>query len=287
MSTVWQYKKERSTVFIMKFIRNSALFFGRPFVRTWLYPISLYYFLFTPKTKKQLANYFQQVLSRRPKWKDFLKLYFNFANVTLDRIYYLTNKLNYFSIKLHGVSAININKKQGMVLLGSHLGSFEAMKTLAQQNNMPLKVLMHIEHSQQMIKLLHEINPGAEQLIINMVDMDALLQVKEWVGQGGVVGILADRVYHEDKVVSFDFLGRAADFALGPFRLIKLLNVPVMFCCGIYSGGNKYDIFFEKLSSVKQLSAHELLKEYVMILENYVRKYPYNWFNFYDYWQKN
>lgn len=118
-----------------------------------------------------------------------------------------------------------------------------------------------------------------------MGDPSSLLQAKDWIDTGGYIGILADRVYQDDKTVTHEFLGEKACFSTGPFRLIQLFKIPVVFFCGIYLGGNRYAIHFESLEFDDKKTMEDNIELYVKTLELYAKKAPYNWFNFYDYWK--
>ncbi len=73
--------------------------------------------------------------------------------------------------------------------------------------------------------------------------------------------------------------------------LASALKVPVVLCFGLYRGGNRYDIYFELLAECIEISRQDRAKDmaswtqkYVDRLEYYCRLAPYNWFNFYNYW---
>lgn len=289
MSTVWKQNKERSMVFILKFIRWFALTFGRKVTKILLYPICLYYFFLSPKAKNNIKKFLTKALNRKVRFSDLYKHYYTFATVLLDRVYSLTDTQCDFKITTHGLDALLDIQKQGsgVILMGAHLGSFELMRVLATKNQLALKVLMHLEDSQQVIKLLHELNPAIEQTIITMGNPGSILETHEWLKNNGAIGILADRVYHEDKTTITEFLGAPARFALGPFRLAKLTNTPCLFICAVYDGKQGYDIYFEKLDFTAFDSTEQMLQKYLQKLEYYAKKYPYNWFNFYDYWGLN
>ena len=91
------------------------------------------------------------------------------------------------------------------------------------------------------------------------------------------------------------FLGVPARFADGPFRLAALLRRKVVFMAGLYRGGNRYDLRFSELADFSTAtSAGErdaligaALARYVATLEAMCREAPYNWFNFFDFWDED
>jgi predicted LPLAT superfamily acyltransferase len=61
---------------------------------------------------------------------------------------------------------------------------------------------------------------------------------------------------------------------------------------GVYRGGNRYDIHFEPLVDFSDAGAGDraarvqaAVERYVGLLEQHCRRAPYNWFNFFDFWQ--
>jgi predicted LPLAT superfamily acyltransferase len=87
------------------------------------------------------------------------------------------------------------------------------------------------------------------------------------------------------------FLGRPAEFPVGPFRMAALLRRPVVLMLGLYLGENRYRLVFEELydfsrmTSNRQAGIEEAIQLYVKRLEYYSRAYPFNWFNFFDVWE--
>ena len=68
--------------------------------------------------------------------------------------------------------------------------------------------------------------------------------------------------------------------------------MPVVLCFGLYRGGNRYDMYFETFAdtlAVERTRREQHLREAIVRfadrLEHYARAAPYNWFNFYDFWQ--
>ena len=157
--------------------------------------------------------------------------------------------------------------------------------------NLPIRVLMYEENAEKMRQITREICPEMADTIISIGPPESMLQVKEYLDEGGMVGILGDRVVSNDKAVKCKFFGHSAMFPVGPILLAATLKVPVVLCFGLYLGGNRYQLHLELLGDRIQVSresrASDLqywVQRYASRLEHYCRKAPYNWFNFYDYW---
>ena len=112
-----------------------------------------------------------------------------------------------------------------------------------------------------------------------------MLKVETALKQGEIVGMLGDRTFQGEGTVACRFLGEVARFPSGPFRLAAMLQRPVVLMFGLYRGGNRYDIYFERLVDTWQAVIEQALHRYVERLEHHCRDAPYNWYNFYDFWQ--
>jgi predicted LPLAT superfamily acyltransferase len=175
------------------------------------------------------------------------------------------------------------------------MGSFEAVRSLGHRNPdaPPIALLMYEANARKLSRLMQSINPAASQEVIALGEINAMLQVQTRLAQGAFIGMLADRSFRNDEVTWLPFLGQPAPFPSGAFRLAALLRQPLLLMLGIYRGGRQYDIHFELLFdfSQTQLARDAAIAQaqarYVARLEHYCRAYPYNWFNFYDFWRSD
>lgn len=269
--------------------------FGRSLSRLWLYPITLYYLIFSRITKEASRNFLGRVLAKKINYLDIYRHYHYFASVFLDRVFILNDGGKDLEVNVFGKSVFSEVQGKGCLLFGSHLGSFEIVRAYGLSNlGFSPKILMNDSSTENANTILNNLNPEIAQSIIQIGNPHSLLQVKEIVGEGQMVALLADRVFQNEKSVSCDFLGQKALFPSGPTTLAGILKVPVILFFGIYKGGNRYDIFFEKLADNIQLegkddekSKQEWMQRYADRLEFYSRKAPFNWFNFFDYWEKH
>lgn len=297
MSRAWFEQKERSSEFWLRLIRWIALHLGRPVARLLLYPITFYFLIFNIRCQRASRDYLRKVLGRKPGWVDQYRHFHCFAATILDRVYLLTGREQLLDVRIHNAEVLldKVNRQQGCILLGAHLGSFEVLRALAvHQRHFPLKVLMYVNHNETITRVLNVLSPEVAKTVIPLGQADTLLRVKESLDQGELVGMLGDRVAESDKMVRCQILGDEADLPQGPMLLAVALNVPVILFYGLYRGGNRYDIYFELLTEAPDVKRNEreatvekLTRQYAARLEHYVHEAPYNWFNFYDYWIKS
>jgi len=293
MTNLWFERKERGGRRVTKFYMWLCLAVGRRLARPVLYGIALYFLLAAPRERSASANYLSRIPGHRTGWLQIYLHIFTFSVVIMDRLFFLAGRTENFNVVFHGKDAFNslMQSGKGLILASGHLGSFEALRMLAINENMPIKVLMYMDNARQLNEIFDAVNPEVADSVIPLGEPGAILEVKEWVEQGNIVGILADRITQGEKQTRIDFLGEEAKFPLGPWLLAGMLRVPVMLCFAIYSGRGRYDVYFEPLSGALEVErgnraqvAQELAVRYAERLAHHCLMAPYNWFNFFDFW---
>ncbi|HEY0635314.1 MAG TPA: acyl-CoA synthetase [Gammaproteobacteria bacterium] len=290
----WVTRPERSYVGVIRFIVWFALTFGRPATRLLLYPISLYYVLFSSKARRSSRDYLQRALARRPSLRDVFRHYLFFASTILDRVFLLSGRSELFEIHLHGDGVIQevIAGKQGFFLVSAHMGSFEVLHAVGRaQGQIEASMVMYEENARKLGSVLRSINPDANPTVIPLGRIDSMLKIQEALERGECIGMLADRAISGEKMIDCDFLGGKMAFPLGPFRLAAMLRRPVILMLGLYQGANRYEVYVENLGDLAKTERGEretavaaMVQRYASRLEHHCRAHPYNWFNFYDVW---
>jgi predicted LPLAT superfamily acyltransferase len=295
VKTKWHSVPERGSDPLIRFVAWLSLRVGRPVVRLLLYPIMGYFFLSSKVGWPASRKYLAAVFGRPPTLGQCFRHHMTFARVTHDRIHLLAGRLEEFEVSIKGLEVVEaqLEKNQGCLFLGAHLGSFEVLRTFGMlQENMPIKILLYPENARRTIALMETLNPELAQEIIPLGRANSMILAKRHVDDGGIIGVLGDRVTRGDKVVRANFLGQPADFPVGPMLLASMLKVPVVLFCGLYLGGTRYEINFELFADgivldpeTRQQDLQRWIDRYAARLDHFCRQSPYNWFNFYDFWE--
>jgi predicted LPLAT superfamily acyltransferase len=290
----WTALPERGTPASLRLIAWIAVHIGRPAARLLLYPITLYFVISARAARRVSYDYLKRVRGRPPHWWHVIRHFHFFAATILDRVYLLRGEFEHFDVTLHEKEILHrqIESGKGCILLGSHFGSFEVLRTLGvTQQDFPLKVLMDIEHNQNITRFLDALNHKIASTVIVPDRPDTLLRVKESLDAGFLIGMLGDRVSSGDKTTQCQFLGAPATFPAGPILIAAMLHCPVILFFGLYRGGKRYEIYFEHFAQEVLLNrdcrAEDIqrwMQLYVDRFEHYARLAPYNWFNFYTFW---
>ena len=302
----WAHQRERSALPVVRFMAWLSLALGRRVSRIVVYGIAAYFFAFAPKARKASRAYLHRVLKRTITARDGFQHVLSFASCIHDRVYWLRGRMDLFDIDIQGVEHVfnadqsntsvdgETTAQRGVVFVGAHLGSFEALRVLGETHGLRVRMLMYPDNAQKINAVLAAINPGLQDSVIALGRPDSMLNVQSCLERGECVGALADRHLDEDHGAEFNFLGSPANFPSGPFRMAAMLKARVIFMAGLYLGGNRYRLQFLPVADFSQTLRQErptaikaAQAQYVQHLENVCRQAPMNWFNFYDFWHED
>lgn len=293
----WQSRPEGGGRFAIWLIRSIALYGGRRVGRLCLYPITLYFFIRRGPERQASREYLQRVFGRPATNWQVLKHIHCFAATILDRIFLLSRGEQPFQIETEGLDLLDerVARGHGVLLLGSHQGSFEALRAIgARRPGMSLRVVLDKQKTPAMTELLEALAPEVGHCVIDAAQdgTSIALAMAEACASGALVAMLADRGRGHEVLRRAELLGSPAPFPISPWLLAHTLKVPVVLCFGLYLGGNRYRLIFEPFSERVDIARHDrgpaldaLLTRYAQRLEHHIHAAPYNWFNFYDFWQ--
>ena len=303
----WARTPERSNLPALRAMCWVALACGRRVARAVLHPITLYFLLCSPVQRRNARRYLARVLGRAPHWRDGYRLIHAFASTVLDRVYFLRGQAGRFELRPAGVAPVDavLAAGHGAFMVGAHVGSFEAVGASGGLPGGPrwrVAMLMYPDNARRINEVLDAIaDADVRPHVIALGRPGSMLALRDWLDAGGVAGTLADRTLAGEPserggVVELPFLGQTARFADGPFRMAALLRRPVFSMAGLYAGGNRYDVRFGLLADFSVRPADAVERErairaavvaYAAWLEALCREYPYNWFNFHDFWNED
>ncbi len=307
----WSLIRERGSLLGLKTIFFFYRCGGRYFAVALLYPVILY-FLISGKTTRNASQkylkkmhqlgYLPQKLTVWMSYKHFLSMGFSaldkvdvwLGNITMDSI----SHVNY------DIFDALLSANKGALIIGSHLGNLEICRALANDNTSAcFNVLVFTEHAQKFNDFINSLNDEVKVNLIEVTEMgaDLAIMLQEKIDQGEYVVIAGDRTSTTvaGRVIYSEFLGEAAPFSQGPFILAGILKCPVlmMFCLKTKTQKKRkqsYNLIFEKLSpgvywtrKTRDIELKKLVDIYANTLEKYCAQYPLQWFNFFNFWQRD
>lgn len=296
MSAHWSERREGGGRFALWLIREIGLRMGRLPARALLYPITVYFFFRRGPERRASRAFLTRAFGRPARTWDVLKHIHCYAATILDRVFLLARGTRGFAIDVHGLDQLEarIAQGRGAILLGAHIGSFEALRVLAEARpDLRVRMLMDRGQTPALTELLHALNPAVASMVIDAGGdgADAVLAIRDAAAQGALIGLLGDRARPGEATRGARFFNAPAEFPIAPHLIAAILELPAVLAFGLYRGGNRYEVHFEDFSAGTAIPRNEraarlaeLVQGYAARLEYYTRLDPYNWFNFYDFW---
>ncbi len=262
-----------------------------------LLPVSFFYFLFS--NKKSIAYFYRERLGYRGlkvSWSIYCN-YIQLGKVLIDKIVILSGQKNVFSFDFDGEEHLHemVQRKQGGLLLGAHMGNWEVAGELLERIDSVINILMvDIEDSQLKEVIESSIQKKKVNIIPIKEDMSHIFAVVEAFKRKELVAMHGDRFVEDNQTVSIPFLGAEARFPIGPIMLATKYKVPVSFVFSLKQQKRHYHFYATparvypnlKKKEGRQENIKNMVGEYVANLEKMVQMYPNQWFNYHQFWDK-
>ena len=247
----WATRPERGSTLMLRIMVWVSLHLGRTFGRFWLYPIAAYFLLAARHAREASRQYLRRALKRDAGWTDIFRHYLSFASTIHDRVYLIDGRFDLFDFRISGEDVVREAHAQGggAFLMGAHLGSFEVARAIGRsQPDLRVAMVMYEENARKLNAILAAIDPALVHDIVALGRVDSMLKVNERLNAGEFIGMLGDRTLGAEPTHAVEFLGAPARLPLGPFKMAAMLRRPLILMVGLYRGGNRYDVHFERLA---------------------------------------
>ncbi len=297
----WGDQKERGSLLGIRFLLFILNLLGQRLVMVCVTPVVLYFYLTSRAARRASRDYLDRLNASGESpvgpasfWNGF-RHQLQFAEIIVERFLLWQGKLDKFKFNRGERSFLHDDQGKGVLLVGAHMGSFDALRTLSQHYGIAVTVVMDRANARRINKVLSSLSPNSNLRVIEMRpgDVGAVFDLKERVDRGEVVAILGDRFPRagRPRVTRVQFCGDPAPFPQNVWILASLLKCPVYVTVALRVGYRNYHIHFEKLVDEAVLprkrreeGLRELIEGYAACLEKLCRKAPLQWFNFYDFW---
>ena len=292
----WQKRPEAGGRLALWLWRTLAFKVGRPITRFITFFAALYFMIRRGPERAASRDYLRRVLGRPASLREVFRHFLYFSTVTADRVFLMADRFSRFDVKIIGLEQLDSALKggRGTLLLGAHLGSFDALRVLSLRNpNVQIRILLDVGQGAGITGMLNALNPKLAAMIIDArrPGPELVLAMQDALGQNAVVSTLADRLRPGNPAIVANFLGDKAPFPASPWLFAAALHVPVVIAFGLYRGGNRYELHFERFQfelprdrQQRNAALVEVVQRFADRLAHFARMAPYNWFNLYDFW---
>ena len=253
-----------------------------------------FYMLFARKGYLAIYRYFRRHHGYR-SLKAFCKTYQNhfvFGKCMLDRFAVYAGRRNFFEVEITGNKHFHslLDSDKGFIIASSHVGNFELSGYLLRQNKKSIYAMVFGEEAKEVMKKRAAILDTNNICIVPVAnDLSHIFVLNQALRKGEIVSMPCDRNFGSAKTVECVFLNGKADFPQGAFALAAMFDTPVIAIFVMKENVSKYHIYVQPLSSKnlnKREKINDLAQSFATELETIVRKYPEQWFNFYNFWKK-
>ncbi|WP_017045144.1 glycosyltransferase family 2 protein [Vibrio ordalii] len=304
----WSKRQERGTVLGIKALLAVYSLLGRPIFNLMLKLVMSYYYLTGKQARQASEQYLQHLQSyanrRKITLPNHLSSYnhlLSFGHTMLDKLAAWKGDFSVKNLTIHGQELFQTlaERKQGVLLLGSHLGNIELCRALGRRHShIKINALVFTEHAERFNAVMKAINPNSELNLIQVSRLgpDTAILLQQKIEQGEWVVIVGDRTStsKETRAVWADFLGQPAPFPQGPFMLASVLKAPVYLLFGLRDERSKtphFNVYFEHFSDnidlprkERQAALAQVVQRYADRLEHYTLQAPLQWYNFFNFW---
>lgn len=237
-----------------------------------------FYMLFNRKGYTSQRDFFTKRMGFGPlKSLGYIYLnHFRFGQVVLDRFAAFAGKR--FTIEIDGLEHYQMlaESDKGFMQLSSHVGCYELAGYTFKANRKRVNALVFAGESSTVMSNRQRI---LDQQNMRMVpvspDLSHLFLLNAALDGGEIVSMHADRTFGSQKGIRCHFFGSEAQFPKGPFAMARAKGVEMLAIMVMKEGIRSYRAYVRPVQNAQ---------EFASALEEIVRRYPAQWFNYYDFW---
>ena len=266
----------------LRFVYAGAVVFVIPFCMLFAHKgyISIYHFF-----RRRLGQ-----KSLRAFWNTYVN-HCHFAQVIIDRFYVYGGGRFDFEIENYDLYLRLAAESGGFVILSAHVGNYEvAGYTLAAKTKRFNALVYGGEAQTVMQNRSHILTQNNIRMIPIQGDMSHLFAMSNALAEGESVSIPADRIFGSPRHVECPLFGETARLPLGPFAIAAQRDVPVIAINVVKESAKKYHIYIKQLvaeGNTLRERSRNLALQYAKNLEETIKDYPTQWFNYYEFWNEN
>ena len=315
-----RHKEEAAGYWHLKFLLFLFRIFPVSFLRFLAPPVGLFYFLFSRRSRTESRRFLQkaapcignpEIAKKCVSPFGSLRHLVSFSLTLVEKLQSWSDKFPFEDIHFQNDDVEELKQEleqgKGAFLICSHLGNYELLRALANfdrygiSRKVPVTSIVDFDVTANFNRILRELNPESALDIINAKEISShtAILLQERLAAGWLAVIAGDRTRAgaAEKNLMIPFLGEEAPFSPGTFYLATLMEAPVFFIFALRRRDlfckPEYDIHVHKSELSPGCSRKEravlsikLARSFAALLEDYCKKYPFQWYNFYDFWSK-
>lgn len=256
--------------------------------------VVLYFIPFAPKATKSTWFYARHILkyNRLRSLGLLCRNYYRLGQILIDKVAIGNGKIKQYLFEFeHYPEFLDLlNSEQGVIMIGAHVGNWEIGAPFFDEYGKKINIVMYDAEHRKIKEVLEKSGKDKEYKVIpvNEDNLTHVFRITEALNQKEYVCFQGDRYLNKEKLLTCPLLGKEASFPAGPFLLASRMKVPVVFYFAMREPKRSYRFHFivaEPVTRTKEKKAEQaLLEQYTLALEQIMKRYPEQWFNYYSFW---
>lgn len=253
-----------------------------------LVPVALYFVIAARGPGRAWLRYHARVrpADRSPRAWVLFRAYHAFGQRIIDKAAVMAGLHDRFVTDHQAAATLQriLDEGRGGLLISAHVGNWQMASYMLKRYRGQVSVVM-LDAEEQAIKRAHDeaTQDRRYEVIALKDDMSHLFRIRGALAEGRLVCIHGDRALPGSRTARVPFLGHEAPFPLGPFAIAAAFDVPVCFSFVLRTGPRHYTFTAtDPLPHHRDAKVH--LARFAAALEEVVRRHPFQWSNFYDFW---
>ncbi|MCW3093609.1 MAG: lipid biosynthesis acyltransferase [Ferruginibacter sp.] len=257
--------------------------------------VVVYFLLFSNKTSRPLFSFYHRRIGfgRLQSLVYLYKNYFQLGQSIIDKVVVMSGIKNNFTFNFDGED--NLRKMAGLqrggILLSAHIGNWDIAGYLLKRLETKINIVIFDGEYQKIKEYLDSVTgkPPVNVIVIKN-DLSHIYAISDALKNNELVCIHADRFIEGNKTMMGELFGEKARFPMGPFLLATKFNVPVSFVFAVKESSLHYHFFASEIRECsvgpKEEVMQAMLNDFTREMNNKVKRYPEQWFNYYEFWAK-
>lgn len=282
--TTWMH---RALIWTIKYLNLRFVYLG---MAIFVIP---FYMLFAHRGYITMYHYFRQ-RQGYGVWKAFRYVYLNhyrFGQIILDRFAMYAGRQ--FQIDLDGNDLfVELSHgESGFMVLSCHVGNYELAGYTFKATEKRYNALVFSGEAKQVMENRSRVFSGNNiRMIPASEDMSHLFLMNDALASGEIVSIPGDRIFGSPRFVECSFMGSTARFPLGPYMMALQRGVPTVAIFVMKESAYRYQVYIRQIQTddrkfaSRQEKAANLAQHFASEIEAILKRYPEQWFNYYEFW---
>lgn len=286
--------KTRGGVLGYKIFVWTLKYLGLRFAYFLLSFVVLYFVATSGKAFMAIFHFYKDIMkfNRVKALFSIYRNYYMFGQILLDKIAMLAGFQQRFSFDFEGEEYLR-QMQDGGLLVSAHVGNWEIAGQLLNRLEKRINIILFDAEHQRIKGYLSDVLSNRNvNFIVIRDDFSHLTEIKNAFANKEIVAMHGDRFIEGNKTVTLDFMGRPAAFPIGPVNLAAKFRVPVSFVFAVKETSSHYHFYATPLCHVafttnlkqREENFRSALYIYTKKFEEVLRRYPYQWFNYYNFW---